>query len=104
MLAAEKNYPVHEQELLAIICALREWRHYLHGSKFTIITDHKSLKYIDTQPNLSSRQARWSEFLSEFEYDIIYKEGKDNVVADALSRRSDHKGEVYRSESISTIR
>ena len=44
MLAAEKNYPVHEQELLAIICALREWRHYLHsGIKFTIVTDHKSL-------------------------------------------------------------
>lgn len=92
MLPAEKNYPVHEQELLAIVCALREWRHYLHsGIKFTIITDHKSLRYINTQPNLSARQARWSELLAEFDYDIVYKEGKDNVVADALSRRSDHK-------------
>ena len=99
MLAAERNYPVHEQELLAIVCALREWRHYLHGSKFTIITDHKSLKFIRTQPNLSSRQARWSEFLSEFEFDIVYQEGKDNGVADALSRRSDHKSNAIKHDT-----
>ena len=81
-----------EQEMLAIICALKEWRHYLHGTKFKIITDHDSLKYIDTQKNqLSSRQARWAEFMSQFDYDIIYRQGKDNIVADALSRRPDHK-------------
>ena len=92
MLDAEKNYTVREQEMLAIICALKEWRHYLHGSKFKIITDHDSLKYIDTQKNqLSSRQARWAEFMSQFDYDIIYRQGKDNIVADALSRRPDHK-------------
>ena len=92
MLDAEKNYTVREQEMLAIICALKEWRHYLHGSKFKIITDHDSLKYIDTQKNqLSSRQARWAEFMSQFDYDIIYRQGKDNIVADTLSRRPDHK-------------
>jgi hypothetical protein len=92
MLDAEKNYTVREQEMLAIICALKEWRHYLHGTKFKIITDHDSLKYIDTQKNqLSSRQARWAEFMSQFNYDIIYRQGKDNIVADALSRRPDHK-------------
>jgi Reverse transcriptase (RNA-dependent DNA polymerase)/RNase H-like domain found in reverse transcriptase/Integrase zinc binding domain/Retroviral aspartyl protease/Chromo (CHRromatin Organisation MOdifier) domain len=95
MLPAERNYRVHEQEMLGIICALKEWRHYLSGSKhtITIITDHHSLKHFETQPNLTSRQARWAEFLSEFDYKIIYKEGKDNVVADALSRRSDLKGD-----------
>ena len=93
MLPAERNYRVHEQEMLGIICALKEWRHYLSGSKYqiTIITDHHSLKHFDTQPHLTARQARWAEFLSEFDYNIIYKEGKDNIVADALSRRSDLK-------------
>jgi hypothetical protein len=85
----EVNYPVHEQELLAIIIALKEWRHYLHGRPFKIITDHQSLRYLSTQPHLSSRQVRWSEFLSQFNYQIEYKPGKSNVVADALSRRED---------------
>jgi hypothetical protein len=62
----EMNYPVHEQELLAIIHALREWRHYILGNQFTIVTDHRSLQYIQTQPNLSARQVRWSEFLQQF--------------------------------------
>ena len=91
MLPAERNYSIHEQELLAIICALREWRHYLHGNKFTVITDHKSLQWFQSQPNLSARQTRWSEFLQQFEFTVVYKEGKTNVVADALSRRSDHQ-------------
>ena len=94
MLPAERNYAVHEQELLAIICALREWRHYFHGSKFKVITDHRSLRFLKTQPTLSARQARWSEFLQQFDFDIEYRPGKENVVADALSRRMDHLNSV----------
>jgi transposase InsO family protein len=91
MLAAEKNYPVHEQELLAVICALREWRHYVYGKEFKVVTDHQSLRYLSTQPNLSARQVRWMEFLQQFEpFTIEYQPGKSNVVADALSRRADH--------------
>jgi hypothetical protein len=93
MKEAERKYATHEQELLAIINALKEWRHYLHGSSFPIQvkTDHNSLKYIMSQPNLSKRQAGWLDLLNEFDLNIEYKEGKYNVVADALSRRPDHK-------------
>lgn len=93
MLPAERNYPVHEQELLAIVVALREWRHYLSGVSFTIrvVTDHKSLIYLQTQEHLSPRQRRWQEFLQQFNFIIEYQEGKQNQVADGLSRRPDHK-------------
>jgi hypothetical protein len=92
MLDAETRYPVHEQELLAIIHSLSTWRHYLHGAKFKIIvkTDHKSLQYLKTQPILSSRQSRWLDTLALYNFDIEYIEGKTNVVADGLSRRVDH--------------
>jgi hypothetical protein len=92
MLDAETRYPIHHKELLAIVVALKEWRHYLHGTKFTVrvLTDHRSLVHFETQPKLSDRQARWNEFLSEFDYVIEYQEGKKNVCADALSRRPDH--------------
>ena len=86
----ERNYAVHEQELLAIVHALREWRHYLLGNRITITTDHRSLQYLSTQDKLSARQTRWSEFLQQFDYEIKYRPGKENHVADSLSRRPDH--------------
>ena len=89
MLERELRYPTHEHELLAVVCALKEWRHYLHGRKFTIITDHQSLRHLLTQPHLSGRQARWLEFLQQFDLGFEYKPGRSNVVADALSRRAD---------------
>ena len=89
--AAQLNYPVHEKEALAIVHALDQWSLYLRdGRPFTIITDHASLRYLDTQPNLSRRQTRWMEKLTEYNYTITYRPGKENVAADALSRRSDH--------------
>src|ERR1700732_4255839 len=93
MLPAEINYPVTEKETLGIICALREWRHYLHGSPFpvTVKTDHKPLVFLPTQTDLMGRRARWSQFLQEFDLTIEYEKGKENVVADSLSRGADHQ-------------
>jgi hypothetical protein len=92
MKAAETRYPVHEQELLAIVTALETWRHYLQGAahRITIRTDHKSLVHFQSQPMLSGRQARWLETLSAFDYNIEYIKGEENIAADAFSRRSDH--------------
>ena len=83
---AEKNYPVHEKELLAIVHALRYWRHYLMGAKVHVQTDHHSLKFLKNQATLSQRQARWLETLEDYDLEIDYHPGKTNVVADALSR------------------
>ena len=74
----------------AAASACLHWRHYLHGTQpFTLLTDHDSLKYHKTMPNLTGRLARWVEKMAEFDYKLQHIPGKDNVVADALSRRAD---------------
>jgi hypothetical protein len=83
---AERNYPVHEKELLAIIRALKKWRSDLLGMNFFVYTDHRTLQNFDTQRDLSRRQLRWQEFLSQYDMAIVYIPGKANSVADALSR------------------
>jgi hypothetical protein len=92
MVGAETRYPVHEQELLAILSALTTWQHYLEGATHPIRvrTDHKSLTHFQTQPMLSGRQKRWLETLSKFDYIVEYVKGHENLAADALSRRGDH--------------
>ncbi|GJV31332.1 putative reverse transcriptase domain-containing protein [Tanacetum coccineum] len=65
--------------------ALKIWRHYLYGTKCTVFTDHKSLQHILDQKELTMRQRRWLELLSDYDCDIRYHLGKANVVADALS-------------------
>jgi hypothetical protein len=84
----EKNYPTHDLELAVVVHALKTWRHYLYGQKCDIYTDHKSLKYIFTQSELNMRQRRWLELIKDFELEIHYHPSKANVVADALSRKS----------------
>jgi ribonuclease HI len=81
----ENNYPTHDLELVAVVHALKTWRHYLHGQKCDIYTDHKSLKYIFTQSELNLRQQRWLELIKDYELEIHYHPDKANVVADALS-------------------
>ena len=89
MSKAERNYPVHEQEMLAIMRALKKWRVDLLGTHIHIRTDHKTLQNFDYQRDLSQRQARWMEYLSQYEYTITYINGEKNTVADTLSRLPD---------------
>ena len=83
----EELYATHDLELAAVMLALKIWRHYLVGWNFELKTDHQSLKHLFTQRDLNARQRWWSEFMSEYDFGISYIKGKENVVADALSRR-----------------
>lgn len=81
---AELNYPVHKKELLTIIHVLKKWQVNLLGVPFFIYTDHKTLENLNVQKDLSCRQARWMELMSQFDTKIVYIKGEDNTVADAL--------------------
>ena len=84
----EQNYPTHDLEMAAVIFALKIWRHYLYGETCEIFTDHKSLKYIFQQRNLNMRQRRCMELPKDYDYTIQFHQGRVNVVADDLSRKS----------------
>ncbi|KAJ9553505.1 hypothetical protein OSB04_017550 [Centaurea solstitialis] len=86
----EVNYPTHDLELAAVVFVLKIWRHYLYGVRCTIYTDHKSLQYFLDQPNLNMRQWRWLDVVNDYDCEILYHPGKENVVADALSRKARH--------------
>ena len=88
----ERNYEIYDRELLAIITALKTWRHYLIGSPHPIVvrSDHKNLTYFRTAQKLNRRQARWSIMLSEYDLQLVHVPGSQMVQSDALSRRPDH--------------
>ncbi|GMF51336.1 unnamed protein product [Phytophthora fragariaefolia] len=90
--AVEKNYPVHDKELLAMKYALVKFRVHLLGQKpFVIYTDHASLRTATSSPYLSQRMAQWLSFFAEYNFTVEYKPGKQNILADALSRRPDYE-------------
>jgi hypothetical protein len=84
----EEHYPTHDLEVAAVVMALRTWWHYLLESMVHIYTDHKSLKYIFTQPDLNMRQQRWLELIKDYELEGHYHPSKANIVADLLSRKA----------------
>lgn len=90
--SVERNYVIHDKEMLAIIEALKEWRHYLEGSElpFEIWTDHKNLEYFRTARKLNRRQARWSLLLAQFDFELHHRPGRTMGRPDTLSRRADH--------------
>uniref|UniRef100_A0A2N9GWQ7 CCHC-type domain-containing protein n=1 Tax=Fagus sylvatica TaxID=28930 RepID=A0A2N9GWQ7_FAGSY len=84
---ASLKYPAYDKELYALVRALETWQHYLWPREFVIHTDHESLKHLKGQGKLNQRHARWLEYIKTFPYVIRYKQGKENIVADALSQR-----------------
>jgi hypothetical protein len=81
--------------MLAIFHAVELWHPYLLGKLFQIKTDHQSLKYFLEQRISSQEQQRWVTKLFGYDYEIIYKKGKDNVVADALSQKYEDEGSLF---------
>jgi hypothetical protein len=84
----EEHYHTHDFELAAVVMTLRTWWHYVLGNVVHIYMDHKSLKYIFTQPDLNMRQWRWLELIKDYELEVHYHLRKANVVADALSHKA----------------
>jgi len=82
----EINYSTIEKELLAIVWATKTFRHYLLGRHFEISSDHQPLSWLYRMKDPNSKLTRWRVKLSEFDFDIKYIKGKENCVADALSR------------------
>src|SRR5258708_10767661 len=88
----ERNYQIHDKEMLVIMHALEEWRHFIEGSnqKFKIHTDHKNLSYFQEAHKLNHRQAQWSLYLSRFDFVLTHKPRRQMGRPDALSRQADH--------------
>ena len=88
--AAQRNYDIHDKELLAILIAFREWRPWLAGaSNILVHTDHRNLEYFFSKNVFKQRHWRWREELSQFDYVLRYRQGSEQRVADALSRREE---------------
>jgi hypothetical protein len=88
---AERNYPTHDRELLAVMEVLRKWRHYIqNGHQTKVYTDNIATKYILTKPTLMGRQKKWAEQLADYDVEFLHRAGKLNIAADALSRRVDY--------------
>ncbi|EAL20358.1 hypothetical protein CNBF1680 [Cryptococcus deneoformans B-3501A] len=86
--SAQRNYPVHDRELLAIINALDHWRPLLYGIPVHVYCDHFTLQWFLGQRNLSPRQLRWLSTLKDFDLRIEYIKGEFNTLADYLSRHA----------------
>ena len=93
LLPAEMNYTTSDKEMLAIVQTFKKFRHMLQGTKFPVIvkSDHKNLRTFMTTKELNARQARWAEELASYDFKIEHIKGKENKVADALSRRADYR-------------
>jgi len=101
---AECNYEIYDKELLAIVRAFEEWRPKLAGTDpeqpVKVLSDHKNLEYFMSTKQLNRRQARWSEFLSEFHFQIQYRPGKQGTKPDSLTRRPGDKPEDLNDERL----
>ena len=92
MIFAEQNYKIYDQELLIIVAAFKQWRHYLKNSLYSIkiLSDHNNLKRLMTKKKLNSRQARWAQILAIYDFEIFHRSNNKNFANDP-SRRPDYE-------------
>jgi len=102
----EWNYEIHDKEMLAIICVLEEWRHFLEGATHLveIWTDHKNLEYFMMAKKLNCCQARWSLHLARFDFLLHHRPGHTIGKLDVLLRRADHGNRVLDNKNIVLLR
>jgi len=100
--SVERNYEIHDKEILAIICALEEWRHFLEGATYLveIWIDHKNLEYFMMAKKLNRHQARWSLHLARFDFLLYHCPRCTMGKPDTLSRRADHRNGASDNEDI----
>jgi len=106
LFSMERNYKIHDKEMLAIIRVLEEWRHFLERAihPVEIWTDHKNLEYFMTAKKLNRRQARWSLHLARFDFLLHHRPGHTMGKPDVLSRRADHGNGASDNENIVLLR
>ena len=85
--ATKQRYNAHEKAMTAVIHCLETWKHYLMGTRFVVVTNNVANTFFKTQKKLTAKQARWQEFLVDFDFVWVHKPGQHNQVADALSRK-----------------
>ncbi|KAA0063448.1 Retrovirus-related Pol polyprotein from transposon 17.6 [Cucumis melo var. makuwa] len=85
---SRQSWSTYEQELYALVRALKQWEHYLLSREFILLTDHFSLKYLHSQKSISRMHARWISYIQIFNFVIKHQAGKENEIVDALSRKS----------------
>ena len=101
----DRNYEIHNKEMLAIVRCLEAWRHFLEGAvvKFEIWTDHKNLEYFIKAQKLNRRQARWALYLSRFDFTLKHVPGSKMGKADSLTRRPDQEVGVEKDNEDETL-
>lgn len=104
MTPTEQAYPIQDQELLAVIHSLQDNEQALWGTEFVVLTDHHALVYFNSKRLLSTRQIRWSQYLANFDITWRYRPGKENVAADALSRKTADNPTVRARERVERTR
>jgi len=101
----EKNYEIHNKEMLAVVRCLEAWRYFLEGTvvKFKIWTDHKNLEYFMKAQKLNRRQAKWALYLSRFDFTLKHVPRSKMGKADSLSRRPDWEIGVEKDNKDETL-
>jgi hypothetical protein len=100
-LPPEINYEIYDKELLAIVESFKVWRHFLEGATHQVIvhSDHRNLEYFFSSRNLNRRQARWSEFLSRFNFMVKHQAGSKQQISDCLSRNPSYMPQIGSPEA-----